>query len=61
MHGNSFIEECVTLCVDVVLYTTNGYQMHGKIVDESDTYIVFKENGKRKMVYKHAISTIAPA
>ena len=57
----SYIEECVINRHTVNIITVNGYQMIGVILDEDPDYIVTLCNGKKKMVYKHAISTIEPA
>ena len=39
--------------------TINGYQMRGVIVGDDETSILVENDGERKLVYKHAISTIA--
>lgn len=47
--------------VPVTVFLTNGFQMRGEIRG-FDSYIVMVESdGKQQMIYKHAISTIAPA
>ena len=44
----------------VVIYLINGFQLRG-IVKGFDNFTVIIENdGKQQLVYKHAISTIAP-
>ena len=45
----------------VTVFLTNGFQMRGEI-RWFDSYIVMVESdGKQQMIYKHAISTIAPS
>ena len=39
--------------------TINGYQMRGVIVGDDETSILVENDGERKLVYKHVISTIA--
>lgn len=42
----------------VKIYVTNGFQINAEIVDFDDVCIVVKEDGKEKLIYKSAISTI---
>lgn len=44
----------------VTVYTINGYQLKGIIIDEYEDSIVLFSGGKNKLIYKHAISTIDP-
>ena len=58
---NDYIETCINGQHPVNIITMNGFQMICKIlVEEPDHFVVFC-GGKKKMVYKHAISTIEPA
>lgn len=46
--------------IPVTIYLTNGFQFKG-IVRGFDNYVVILDcEGKQKLVYKHAISTICP-
>lgn len=46
--------------ISVTVFMTNGFQIRG-IITAFDHYVVFIEtDGKQQMLYKHAISTIAP-
>ena len=58
---DSYIAECINNrnCVNVI--TMNGYQMVCKILREEPDYIVVSCCDKKKLVFKHAISTIEPA
>lgn len=45
----------------VTVFLTNGFQLKG-IVKGFDSYVVMLESeGKQQMIYKHAISTLAPS
>lgn len=57
---DTYIEEVIGSRANVAVYLINGFLMKGRIVHESDSYIVVLSDGKKKMVYKHAISTISP-
>ena len=58
---DSYIDECVHAGHSVTVYTVNGYQIKGKILHDLGDYIVVLSNSKKKLIYKHAISTIEPA
>ena len=58
---DTYIREAMVRRVSVTVYTINGYQIKGTIFDDCDSYIVLLSNGKKKMIYKHAISTIEPS
>lgn len=58
---DSYIEECVINRNTVNIITVNGYQMACKILHEENDYIVVLNGDKKKLVFKHAISTIEPA
>ena len=46
--------------VPVTLFLMNGFQLRG-IVTGFDTFVVvLVTDGKQQMIYKHAISTMAP-
>lgn len=44
----------------VTVFLTNGFQMRGKIWGFDNFVILLMVDGKQQMLYKHAISTIAP-
>lgn len=58
---DGYIESCIINQNIVNIITLNGYQMVAKILVEEEDHIVIMCNGKKKMVFKHAISTIEPA
>lgn len=58
---DSYIEECIINMHTVNIITVNGYQMVSKILHEEQDYIVVLNGNKKKLIFKHAISTIEPA
>lgn len=42
----------------VRIFLTNGFRMYGTITDHDQYCVYLDSDGKKKMVYKHAISTI---
>lgn len=45
----------------VTLFTTNGFQMKGRIITFDEAIIVMEIRKEQQIVYRHAISTITPA
>ena len=46
--------------VPVTLFLMNGFQLRGIITGFDSFVVVLVTEGKQQMIYKHAISTIAP-
>jgi len=46
--------------MNVVIYLTSGFQIRGVIKGYDSYVIIIESEGKQQMVYKHAVSTIAP-
>lgn len=44
----------------VTIYLTNGFQIKGTIKGFDNFVIVIDTDGKQQLIYKHAVSTIAP-
>ncbi len=44
----------------VTMFLMNGFQMRGKIAGFDPFVVVLVTDGKQQVIYKHAISTIAP-
>lgn len=56
-----FLNQCRKDRILVTIFLTNGFQFKG-MVKGFDSYVVILDcDGKQNLVYKHAISTIAPA
>ena len=45
----------------VTLFLMNGFQMRGVITGFDAFVVVLDSDGRQQIIYKHAISTIAPA
>ena len=46
--------------VPVTLFLMNGFQIRGVITGFDSFVVVLVSDGKQQMIYKHAISTLAP-
>ena len=47
--------------VPVTLFLMNGFQLRGVLRAFDSFTVVLDSDGKQQLIYKHAISTIAPA
>ncbi len=46
--------------IPVTLFLMNGFQLRGVITGFDSFVVVLLSDGKQMMIYKHAISTLAP-
>ena len=46
--------------VPVTMFLMNGFQLRGIITGYDNFVVVLVSDGKQQMIYKHAISTLAP-
>lgn len=46
--------------VPVTVYLTNGFQLRGMVKGFDNFTVILDSDGKQQLVYKHAISTVAP-
>jgi len=46
--------------VPVTLFLMNGFQMRGVITGYDAFVVILNSDGRQQVIYKHAISTIAP-
>ena len=46
--------------VPVTVFLMNGFQMRGIIMGFDAFVVVLDSDGKQQVIYKHAISTVAP-
>ena len=65
MLDNKKLEEAILqeVCRDkvpVTLFLMNGFQLRGTLTGFDDWAVVLVSDGKQQMIYKHAISTLAP-
>ncbi len=47
--------------VPVTMFLMNGFQMRGVIIGFDAFAVILESEGRQQMIYKHAISTIAPS
>lgn len=52
------LEAAVTAGETVRIFLINGYQAAAVILDFDDSCVLAKVNGKKWLIYRHAISTI---
>ena len=65
MLENTKLEEAILqeVCrekVPVTLFLMNGFQLRGTLTAFDGCAVVLVSDGKQQMIYKHAISTLAP-
>ena len=56
----AILQECRRDRVPVTLFLMNGFQLRGMITGYDSFVVVLVTDGKQQMIYKHAISTLAP-
>ena len=56
----SILQEVRRDRVPVTLFLMNGFQLRGIITGHDNFVVVLVSDGKQQMIYKHAISTLAP-
>ena len=56
----AILKECRKEKVPVTLFLMNGFQLRGIITGYDSFVVVLVSDGKQQMIYKHAISTLAP-
>ena len=56
----AILAECRRERIPVTLFLMNGFQLRGIITGHDSFVVVLVSDGKQQMIYKHAISTLAP-
>ena len=56
----AILEEVKRDKVPVTLFLMNGFQLRGTVAGFDSFVVVLVSDGKQQMIYKHAISTLAP-
>ena len=56
----AILKECSKEKVPVTLFLMNGFQLRGIVTGYDSFVVVLVSDGKQQMIYKHAISTLAP-
>ena len=57
---DSILKEVIRDRVPVTLFLMNGFQLRGFVTGFDSFVVVLVTDGKQQMIYKHAISTLAP-
>ena len=57
---DSFLNEARKRRAQLTVFLVNGFQMRGTVLGFDSFTVMLESEGKQQMVYKHAISTIAP-
>ena len=57
---DSFLNQVRRENIPVTIYLVNGFQLKGQVRGFDNFTITIDSDGKQQLVYKHAISTIAP-
>ncbi len=57
---DAILKEVMRDHVPVTLFLMNGFQLRGVITGYDSFVVVLVSDGKQQMIYKHAISTLAP-
>jgi host factor-I protein len=58
---DSFLNQVRQGKTGVTIYLVNGFQLRGLVTGFDNFTVIIETDGKQQLVYKHAISTIAPA
>lgn len=57
---DAFLNQVRREKIPVTIYLVNGFQIKGVIRGFDNFTAIVEQEGRQQMVYKHAISTIAP-
>ena len=61
MHlQDSILKEVIRDRVPVTMFLMNGFQLRGFVTGFDSFVVILVSDGKQQMIYKHAISTLAP-
>lgn len=57
---NAVLKELLEEKVPATIFLMNGFQIRGIVRKYDDVSIALETDGKQQLLFKHAISTIAP-
>lgn len=58
---DAFLNQARRERIPVTLFLMNGFQLRGAIRGFDAFVVIVDTDGRQQMIYKHAISTVAPA
>ncbi len=58
---DSFLNQARKTAVPLTVFLVNGFQLRGVVTGFDSFTVVVNSEGRQQLIYKHAISTIAPA
>ncbi|MER1985534.1 MAG: RNA chaperone Hfq [Solibacillus sp.] len=58
---DTFLNQLRKQSIFVTVFLTNGFQLKGIVKSYDSFTILLESEGKQQLIYKHAISTFAPA
>ncbi len=58
---DAFLTKARQQGVSLTVFLVNGFQMRGTVRGFDPFVVMLESEGRQQMLYKHAISTIAPA
>ena len=58
---DAFLTKARRQNVPLTMFLVNGFQMRGTVRGFDPFTVVLESEGRQQLIYKHAISTIAPA
>lgn len=58
---DAFLTRARRQSVPLTVFLVNGFQMRGTVRGFDPFVVLLESEGRQQMLYKHAISTIAPA
>lgn len=58
---DTFLNQLRKQSIFVTVFLTNGFQLKGVVKSYDSFTILLESEGKQQLIYKHAISTFAPA
>lgn len=57
---DAFLNQVRKENIPVTIFLVNGFQLKGNVKGFDNFTVILELEGKQQMVYKHAISTVAP-
>lgn len=57
---DSFLNQARKTAVPLTVFLVNGFQLRGVVTGFDSFTVVVNSEGRQQLIYKHAISTIAP-